>query len=80
MTNDEARLLLDFRAEYNRLLSSPIPTGEMVRAVQRLLTGRFAPVAEDAKLWLVMEHGLDVDRWERRMRQRNGEGGGYGKS
>lgn len=72
--NGEAlRLLADFRNEYARILGSTRDTGTLVREVRLRLDRLPADVAADARLWLIMEHGLDVDRWERRLRER-GEG------
>lgn len=72
-----AQALSRFRADYSRLLASAMPTERMVDTVAGWLEadGPFAGIAEDAKLWLVMEHGLDIDRWNRRRKHRNGDGG-----
>lgn len=67
-----ARLSL-FREAYSRLLVSTRTTEALVRRTRELLAGEYADVAEDAKLWLLMDHGLNVDTWDKRKRTREGE-------
>lgn len=66
-----AKTFARFRDDYARMLrSSDLSTGDMVARLGKILAGEYASISEDAKLWLIMEHGLDIDRWERRRHAR----------
>lgn len=65
-----AEMLMGFRERFSRMLASTDTTGELVEWCLLATAAMPADVCEDARLWLVMEHGLDIDSWERRARPR----------